>query len=262
MFRIFLDMLNEVDILCRLAEVSLKKATNLSCSEQLHRNAICLKEEEESKNKYVGLEKVVSLMEIQTLKDCADSLKCSADCLRREAEAKSYRAFLVLSGYKSSDNLYFRKLLVFLQELQPKQAAKTLGHLKAIVMDKVIREIFDSLDEQERKKARKKQTNMRLLYRWKFMEFVVKNALFCESIKINHNLYSSTDFLGFPVALLQYQGKMSQMRSIAYEPLKMFKRRRLNLLTISAFLYFLCRKFLTLPKGHHYSPEMKKLLLK
>jgi hypothetical protein len=79
------------------------------------------------------------------------------------------------------------------------------------------------MQDKDIRVARRGKSLWTLSY-FRIMEFVVKNALFCESIKINHKLIFSTNFLGFRVASLQYQGKMAQMRSIAYEKLEMYQK--------------------------------------
>jgi hypothetical protein len=116
------------------------------------------------------------------------------------------------------------------------------------------------MQEEEISVARRGKSLWALSY-FRIMEFVVNNALFCESIKINRKLNFSTNFLGFRVASLQYQGKMAQMRSIAYEKLEMYQKRRLNLLNISAFLCFLFRKIFMFP-DNYVSPPMRILLEK
>ena len=151
----------------------------------------------------------------------------------------------------------FGDLLGFLQRLPPKKAAETLKHMFAIVTN---HEIETFMQEEETKIARGKKSLWVIGY-FRLMEFVVKTALFCKRIKIEHKLNFSTNFLGFRVASLQCQGKMAQMRSIAFERLEMFQKRRHNLLTISAFLCFLFRKIFQFPRNF-VSLQMKRLLEK
>jgi hypothetical protein len=151
----------------------------------------------------------------------------------------------------------FGDLLGFLQRLPPKKVAETLKHMFAIVTN---HEIETFMQEEETKIARGKKSLWVIPY-FRLMEFVVKTALFCERIKIEHKLNFSTNFLGFRVASLQCQGKMAQMRSIAFERLEMFQKRRHNLLTISAFLCFLFRKIFQFPRNF-VSLQMKRLLEK
>ena len=151
----------------------------------------------------------------------------------------------------------FGDLLGFFQRLPPKKAAETLKHMFAIVTN---HEIETFMQEEETKIAGGKKSLWVIAY-FRLMEFVVKTALFCERIKIEHKLNFSTNFLGFRVASLQCQGKMAQMRSIAFERLEMFQKRRHNLLTISAFLCFLFRKIFQFPRNF-VSLQMKRLLEK
>jgi hypothetical protein len=254
MYEKFFVALKHADILCGLAADCNNRAANLLREAESHKDEVrSLKKQ--SKNAE-GSEREASLKKKQSHNEAASQLKTSAELLIKEADANSHNAFLLLFGYKSYDD--FRNLLAFLQTLHPKQAAEILKHLIAIVTNQKITEM---IQEEAVKVARGKKTLLRL-DRWKVMNFVVQNALFCERIKINHRLYFPTNFLRFHVASLQYQGKMAQMRTIAYEPLKTFKRRRLNLLNCSAFLYFLFRKVLTLPARHHFSLEFKRLLQK
>jgi len=154
----------------------------------------------------------------------------------------------------------FANLLVFLQRLSPKKTAETLKNIIAIVTNAEVKKFIQEEEEEEIRVASGKKTLWAISY-FRAMEIVFKNALFCESIKINHRLNSSTNFLGFRVASLQYQGKMAQMHSIAYERLEMSQKRRHNLLNISAFLYFLFRKIFQFP-GNIISTSMRSLLNK
>jgi len=223
------------------------EAANLLRKAKTHKDVVCLLK----KQKAGGRER-------QSHNDASSHLKALADLLIKDADANSHKAFLLLFGYERYDD--FCNLLAFLQTLQPKQAAEILKHLIAVVTNGTIAK---TIEEEEAKVAKGKKTLFRL-DRWHMMLFVVQNALFCERIKINHRLCFSTNILSFRVASLQYQCKMAQIRCIRlpHEPLKMFKKRRLNLLTISASLCFLCRKFLTLPARHHFSLELKRLLQK
>ena len=250
----FFVALKHAAILCGLAADCNNRAANLLKEVETHKDAVrSLKKE--SKNEK-GLEREAYLKERHLHNETASQLQALAELLIKEADANSHKAFLLLFGYESYDD--FRNLLAFLQTLQPKQAAEILKHLIAIVTNQKITEI---IHEEAVKVARGKKTLLRL-DRWRVMNFVVQNALFCERIKINHRLYFPTNFLRFHVASLQYQGKMAQMRTIAYEPLKMFKRQKLYLINCSAFLYFFFRKVLKLPARHHVSQEMERLLKK
>ena len=247
MTEFFLKRLECAFLNCCSAVDHYRRAANLLIEAKNHKDAAHLLK----KQKANGPER-------QSHNDAALHLKTLADLFTNEADAESYDAFLILFGYERYVD--FRCLLAFLQTLQPRQAAEILKHLITIVTNE---KIVKTIEEEEAKVAKGKKTLFRL-DRWHMMLFVVQNALFCERIKINHRLCFSTNFLGFHVASLQYQGKMAQIKCIQFpsEPLKMVKKRRRNLLTISAFLCFLCRKFLTLPVGHHVSQEMKRLLQK
>ena len=153
----------------------------------------------------------------------------------------------------------FANLLVFLQRLSPKKAAETLKNIIVIMTNDKVKKF---MQEEEIRVARGlRERNLWAISYFRVMEIVIKNALFCESIKINHRLNFSTNFLGFYVASLQYQGKMAQMHSIAYDRLEMSRKRRHNLLNISAFLYFLFRRIFKFP-GNIISTSMKRLLNK
>ena len=241
----FFEALRCAAILCFLAADCINKAANFLKEAETHKDAV-RSSKRESRNAE-GPEREASLRERKSHNEAASQLKALAELLIKEADANSHNAFLLLFGYESYDD--FRNLLAFLQTLQPKQAAEILKHLIAIVRNQ---KIAETVEEEEVKVARGKKTLLRI-DRWKVMHFVVQNALFCARIRINHRLFFPVNFLGFRVASLQYQGKMAQMRTIAYEPLKMFKRRRLNLLNCSAFLYFLFRKVLRVPAGYHVS---------
>lgn len=250
----FIEALKRATIFCDSAADCNNRAANFLRDAESHKYAVRLLKKQ-SKNAE-GPEREASLIERKSHNDTASQLTALADLLIKEADANSHNAFLLLFGYESYDD--FRNLLAFLQTLHPKQAAEILKHLIAIVSNQ---KIAETVEKEAAKVERGKKTLLRI-DRWKDMHFVVQNALFCARIQINHGLFFRVNFLGFRVASLQYQGKMAQMRTIAYEPLKMFKRRRLNLLNCSAFLYFLFRKVLTLPAGHHVSDEMKRLLKK
>jgi len=248
--------LKRASVTCSLAADHKRKAANLLTKAKNHKDMV---QSLKKKNKdSEGPEKEASLRERHLHNEAASHLKTLADLFTNEADAKSYDAFLILFGYERYVD--FRCLLAFLQTLQPRQAAEILKHLITIVTNE---KIVKTIEEEEAKVAKGKKTLFRL-DRWHMMLFVVQNALFCERIKINHRLCFSTNILSFRVASLQYQCKMAQIRCIRlpHEPLKMFKKRRLNLLTISASLCFLCRKFLTLPARHHFSLELKRLLQK
>ena len=233
---------------CVLAADCLEKATAFSEKVREHRIAVDSFKKANARNA-ACLEKVKEHEEQRIL------YKSSAVDLLNQAIDHSRHALAEMFFHPRYSSQPFGNLLVFLQRLQPKKAAETLKHIIVIMTNAEVKKFME--EEEIRESNRGKKSLWAIAY-FRIMESVVKNALFCESIKINHKL----NFLGFRVASLQYQGKMSQMRSIAYERLEMFQKRRHNLLTISAFLCFLFRKFLALPKGHHYSPEMKKLLLK
>jgi len=221
---------------------------------------IAARSEKEKASKAACLKEVTShLQKAEEHNENRVDFEIYAERLKKEEHDKERNAFKIMFYHPQYNSQPFENLLVFLQRLQPKKAAETLKQIIAIVTNAEIKIYVE--DEEAEEIARGKKSLWAIAY-FRVMESVVKNALFCESIKINHKLNFSTNFLGFRVASLQYQGKMSQMRSIAYERLEMFKKRRHNLLTISAFLCFFFRKVLALPKGHHYSLEMKKLLLK
>lgn len=174
-----------------------------------------------------------------------------------QAIEHSRKALTILFFHPQYNSKPFENLLGFLQRLPPKKAAETLNHMIAIVTN---HEIETFMQEEETKIARGKKSLWVVPY-FRIIEFVVKTALFCERIKFKHNLNFSTNFLGFRVASLQCQGKMAQMRSIAFERLEMFQKRRHNLLTISAFLCFLFRKIFQFPRNF-VSLQMKRLLEK
>jgi hypothetical protein len=153
----------------------------------------------------------------------------------------------------------FANLLVFLQRLSPKKAAETLKNIIVIMTNAEVKKFMQ--EEEIRVSRGLREKNLWAISYFRVMEIVFKNALFCESIKINHRLNFSTNFLGFYVASLQYQGKMAQMHSIVYERLEMSRKRRHNLLNISAFLYFLFRRIFKFP-GNIISTSMKRLLNK
>jgi hypothetical protein len=177
--------------------------------------------------------------------------------LKNQAIVHSRNALTKMFFHPQYNLQPFANLLVFLQRLPPKKAAETLKHMIAIVTN---HEIETFMQEEETKIARGKKS-LWVIGSFRLMEFVVKNALFCERIKIEHKLNFSTNFLSFRVASLQCQGKMAQMRSIAFERLEMFQKRRHNLLTISAFLCFLFRKIFQFPRNF-VSLQMKRLLEK
>lgn len=177
--------------------------------------------------------------------------------LKNQAIEHSRNALTKMFFHPQYNPQPFENLLVFLQRLPPKKAAETLKHMIAIVRNY---EISTFMQEEEIKIVRGKKSLWVIPY-FRLMEFVVKNALSCERIKIKHKMNFATNFLGFRVASLQYQGKMAQMRSIAFERLEMFQKRRHNLLTISAFLCFLFRKIFQFP-NNFVSLEMKRLLKK
>lgn len=196
----------------------------------------------------------------------------NAACLKEaQAQAKAVRDLNDQAIHHSNNAVFtmffdaryssepFENLLVFLQRLPPKKAAKTLKHIIAIVTNVEVKKSVQRVEIIVSTGG--KNTYLWKIHYFRLMEFVVKKALFCESIKINHRLNFSTNFLSFRVASLQYQGKMSQMDSIAYERLEMFKKKRLNLLTISAFLCFLFRKVFKFP-NNYISPQMRRLLNK
>ena len=251
----FFEALRSANEFCVSSAICNSKADELLRKAESHKDVVrSLKKL--SKNAK-GSESEAYLKERHLHNETASQLQALAELLIKEADANSHNAFLLLFGYESYDD--FRNLLSFLQTLQPKQAAEILKYLIAIVRNQ---KIAETVEDEAAKVARGKKTLLRI-YRWKDMHFVVQNALFCARIRINHRLYFPTKFLRFHVASLQYQGKMAKMRTIAYEPLKMFKRQRLNLLNCSAFLYFLFFiKVLKLPARHHVSQEMEKLLKK
>lgn len=183
--------------------------------------------------------------------------KKEAEDLKKKAKVEAHQAAVTMFFHPQYNLQLFENLLGFLQRLPPKQAAETLNHMIAIVTN---HEIETFMQEEETKIARGKKSFWVVPY-FRLMEFVVKTALFCERIKFEHKLNFSTNFLGFRVASLQCQGKMAQMRSIAFERLEMFQKRRHNLLTISAFLCFLFRKIFTFP-NNFVSLQMKRLLEK
>lgn len=182
---------------------------------------------------------------------------CLAESTAISEKAKAGNALVKIFFNPLYNSKPFENLLVFLQRLPPKKAAEILKHFIAIVTNDEVKKF---MQEEEIRVARGDKSLWALSY-FKIMEFVVNNALFCESIKINHKLNFSTKFLGFRVASLQYQGKMAQMRSIAYERLEMYQKRRLNLLNISASLCFLFRKIFMFPDNYISSP-MRILLEK
>jgi len=242
---------------CASASDSLREANSIL--KKVREHGIAARSEKAKASKAACLKEVTShLQKAEEHNENRVDFKIYAERLKKEANDKERNAFKIMFYHPQYNSQPFENLLVFLQRLQPKKAAETLKQIIAIVTNA---EIKIYVEDEAEEIARGKKSLWAIAY-FRVMESVVKNALFCESIKINHKLNFSTNFLGFRVASLQYQGKMSQMRSIAYERLEMFQKRRHNLLTISAFLCFLFRKFLRLPKGHHYSPEMKKLLLK
>lgn len=183
--------------------------------------------------------------------------KKEAKALEKEANDEAHKAALTMFFHPQYNLQPFENLLCFLQRQSPKQAAETLKKIIAIVANA---EIKAYMEEEAEKIARGKKSLWAIPY-FRRMEFVVTNALFCDNIKINHKLNMSTNFLGFRVASLQYQGKMAQMRSIAFERLEMFQKRRHNLLNISAFLCFLFRKIFRFP-GNFISTPMRSLLKK
>lgn len=221
----YLKALKSATDFCVSAAICNSKADKLLREAESHKDAIrSLKKQ--SKNTE-GPEREAYLKERHLHNETASQLQALAELLIKEADANSHNAFLLLFGYERYPDIC--NLLAFLQTLHPKQAAEILKYLIAIVTNQ---KIAKTIQEEEEKVARGKKTLLRL-DRWKVMNFVVQNALFCARIRINHRLFFPTNFLGFCVASLQYQGKMAQMRTIAYESLKMFKRRRLNLLSIS-----------------------------
>jgi hypothetical protein len=177
--------------------------------------------------------------------------------LKNQAIIHSHNASTKIFFHPQYNLQPFANLLVFLQRLPPKKAAETLKHMIAIVTN---HEIETFMQEEETKIARGKKS-LWVIANFRIIEFVVKTALFCERIKFKHKMNFSTNFLGFRVASLQCQGKMAQMRSIAFERLEMFQKRRHNLLTISAFLCFLFRKIFQFPRNF-VSLQMKRLLEK
>jgi hypothetical protein len=257
MEKIFFDALKRASVICSSAADCNNRAANLLIEAERHKDEVRLLKKKNKDSK--GPEKEASLRERHLHNETASQLQALAELLIKEADAISYDAFLILFGYERYVD--FRCLLAFLQTLQPRQAAEILKHLITIVTNE---KIAKTIEEEEAKVAKQSKKTLFRLDRWHMMLFVVQNALLCERIKINHRLNFSTNFLSFHVASLQYQGKMAQIRCIQIpsEPLKMFKKRRLNLLTISAVLCFLCRKFLTLPERHHISQELNRLLQK
>ena len=188
---------------------------------------------------------------------CASAANWLAEGTALSEKAKACNELVKIFGNPRYNSQPFENLLGFLQRLPPKKAAETLKYIIAIMTNDVVKKIMQDKDIR----VAKSDKSFWALSYFKIMEFVVKNALFCESIKINHKLNFSTNFLGFRVASLQYQGKMAQMRSIAYEKLEMCQKRRLNLLNISAFLCFLFRKIFMFP-DNYVSPPMRILLEK
>lgn len=249
----FIKKLQIADAFCSSAADYLKTASSLLAKVKEHKIAsrsakasksACLKEATDSKNA-----------------NEQDSLrvlyKKEAKDLKKKANDEAHKAALTMFFHPQYTPQPFDNLLGFLQRLPSKQAAEVLKQIIAIVANA---EIKTFLEDESEKIARGKKSLWAIGY-FRLMEFVVKNALFCENIKINHKLNLSTNFLGFRVASLQYQGKMAQMRSIAFERLEMFQKRRHNLLNISAFLCFLFRKIFRFP-GNFISTPMRSLLKK
>jgi hypothetical protein len=254
----FFEKLKGAAALCASAAYCLAEATALS--EKVREHRIAVRSEKAKAREAACLKEATAFLEkAKEHEEQRVLCKNSALDLNEKAIDHSRHATVKMFFNPRYNSQPFGNLLVFLQRLPPKKAAETLKHIIAIVTNAEIKKF---MQDEEIRVATRGEKSLWVIPFFKLMEFVVKNALFCESIKINHKLNFSTNFLGFRVASLQYQGKMAQMRSIAYERLEMFQNRRHNLLTISAFLCFLFRKFLKLPKGHHYSPEMKKLLHK
>jgi len=254
--KVFLEKLERSATHCALAADCLAKATVLLRKVREHRIVVHSGKAKAS-NSACSKEATAFFEEEKKHKDQCVLYNSLADDLKNQAISHARTASTKMFFHPQYNLGPFDNLLVFLQRLPPKKAAETLKHMIAIVTN---HEIETLMQEEEIKIARGKKS-LWVIPCFRLMEFVVKNALFCASIKINHNLNFSTNFLGFRVASLQYQGKMSQIRSIAYERLEMFQKRRHNLLTISAFLCFLFRKIFTFP-NNFVSLEMKRLLEK
>jgi hypothetical protein len=183
------------------------------------------------------------------------SCKKLAENCKRNSQIFGRNACTIFFFHPQFDLAPFRNLLFFLQRLSPKEASETLYKIIVIVTNPDIKAFI----KEEEEKIAKGKKSLYAVGHFTIMEFVVKNALFCEKIRVNHKLNFSTKFLRYDLASLQYQGKMAQMRSIAFERLEMFKKQRHNLLTISAFLYFFFRSIFNFP-GNFVSLPMRSLL--
>jgi hypothetical protein len=255
-FQRFFKKLEGSASLCASAANCLAEATALSEKEREHRIAV-FSEKAKARNAACLKEATAFLEKAKEHEEQCVLYKSSVVDLNDQAFVHSRNALVKIFFNPQYDSQPFGDLLVFLQRLPPKKAAETLKHFIAIVTNDEVKKF---MQEEEISVARRGKSLWALSY-FRIMEFVVNNALFCESIKINRKLNFSTNFLGFRVASLQYQGKMAQMRSIAYEKLEMCQKRRLNLLNISAFLCFLFRKIFMFP-DNYVSPPMRILLEK